>query len=232
MTGKNGVGRLRLPETLTAAELEALLAQVYTTSTTGLRNRTMLQVLAGAGLRVSEVVKLRGVDVDLEAGTLRVNQGKGGKDRVVPVDGETRGWLAAWGEKRKALGLNGRGPFFFGLRTGYQALTTRYVQGLVARLAEAAEIAKHVSPHTFRHTYATRLLDRGFTIREVQTLLGHADVSTTMIYTHVSPEALRQKIQAEPEPKREDPQVAALATALGNLSADQREALVAALGGK
>ena len=105
MTGKNGGGWRRLPETRTAAELEALLGKVYTTSTTGLRNRALLQVLAGAGLWVSEVVNLRGVDVDLEAGTLPVNLGKGGKDRVVPVDGATRGWLAAWAERRKALGF-------------------------------------------------------------------------------------------------------------------------------
>jgi len=200
-TGERRRGR-RLPVVLTEGELEALLCQVTsTTSTTGLRNRTMLAVMAGAGLRVSEVCDLRGYDADLARGELRVNEGKGGKDRVVPVDGETRGWLAAWGERRKALGLNGRDPLFVGLRTrtaeGYQGLGVSFVQKLVGRLAKAAGIEKAVSPHTLRHTYATRLLDRGFTIREVQMLLGHASIQTTQIYTHVHPEALRAKVQGE-----------------------------------
>ena len=96
----------RLPVALTPAEVEALLATVRTGSTTGLRNRAMLAVMLGAGLRVSEVVNLRGVDVDLQRGEIRVNLGKGGKDRVVPVNGETVAWLQAWAEKRKALGLD------------------------------------------------------------------------------------------------------------------------------
>ena len=236
----------RLPVTLSEAEAQALLAQVYTTSTTGLRNRTMLQVMLGAGLRVSEVVNLRGVDVDLEAGTLRVNLGKGAKDRVVPVDAETRGWLRAWAEKRASLGLNGRAPFFFGLRTrtttkGYRALSTRYVQQLVAVLAAAAGIQKRVSPHTLRHTYATRLLNhQGFNLREVQTLLGHANVATTQIYTHVEPEALRAKVQQEapatastvaPQPAEAEPSLQALAQALSKLKPQQRAALARAIGG-
>ena len=228
----------RLPVTLATDEVDALLATVNTGCTTGLRNRTMLQVMLVAGLRVSEVVELRGVDVDLQKGTLRVNQGKGSKDRVVPVDRETIGWLQAWSEKRKALGLNGKAAFFVGLREGItgrgerkagQGLTPRYVQGLIATLAEAAGIEKRVSPHVLRHTYATRLLDRGLNIREVQTLLGHASVQTTQVYTHVNPEELREKLQAEPVNSQSsvvDPQVLALAQALGNLTTEQREALV------
>ena len=228
----------RLPVTLTPDEVAALLATVNTSCTTGLRNRTMLQVMLGAGLRVSEVTALRGVDVDMQKGTVRVNLGKGGKDRVVPVDRETLGWLQAWSEKRKGLGLNGKEAFFVGLREGKtgrgqrehgDGLGARYVQGLVTRLARAAGIEKRVSPHTLRHTYATRLLDRGFNIREVQTLLGHANVATTQVYTHVNEEELRAKLQAEPTPTV-DPQVAALATALGNLSPEQRQALGAVLG--
>ncbi|NQT82021.1 tyrosine-type recombinase/integrase [bacterium] len=221
----------RLPVTLTDAEVEALLSAIYSTkSTTGLRNRTMLQVMVGAGLRVSEVVALKGHDLDLEKGTIRVNLGKGGKDRVVPVDQATQGWLRAWSERRKSLGKNARDPFFFGLRTQGKALLPRYVHHLVATLAKAAGIAKRVSPHVLRHTYASRMLSRGLNLREVQQLLGHANVSTTQIYTHVNPEELRRKIQ-QPEEKEEkvDPQVLALAQALAALPEETRKALAAKL---
>lgn len=193
----------RLPETLSAQEVQALVAQVNTKSTTGLRNRAMLAAMLGAGLRVSEVVALYAADIDWQAGTLRVNGGKGGRDRVIPVDGETLAHLRAWAEKRKTLGVNGRQPFFCRVRTNAGArqlpaggITTRTVQALVTRLGREAGIEKQKThPHALRHTYATGLLDRGFTIREVQELLGHEDVSTTMIYTHVNPEALRAKVQ-------------------------------------
>jgi len=233
----------RLPVTLTPEETEALLARVRTGSPTGLRNRAMLQAMLGAGLRVSEVVGLRGVDVDLKKGTIRVNLGKGSKDRVVPVDGQTRGWLQAWSEKREALGFNGRQPFFPGLRGGRtgqgerkrgDALTPRYVQFLVKRLAEAAGIEKRVTPHTLRHTYATRMLERpGLTIRDVQTLLGHANVANTQIYTHVNEEELREKVQAEDQAQEPtvDPQVQELARAIAALDQKQREALVKMLTG-
>ena len=168
----------RLPHVLTEAEVAALLARVNTRCPTGLRNRAALAAMLGAGLRVSELCALRGVDVDLARGTVRVNLGKGGKDRVIPVDQETRGWLQAWAERRAGLQLNGQGAFFPGLRIGRtgagvrkrgEALRPRYWQGLLTRLAEAAEIeGKRVSPHVLRHTYATRRLDRGFSIREAQ----------------------------------------------------------------
>jgi len=232
----------RLPITLTSAEEEALLATVKTRCTTGLRNRTMLQVMLGAGLRVSEVVNLRGVDVDLAQGEIRVNLGKGGKDRVVPVNAETLGWLQAWAEKRKTLGLNGRAPFFVGLREGPtgrgqrqqgEGLTPRYLQALVGRLGQAAGIEKRVSPHILRHTYATRLLDQGFNIREVQTLLGHSNVATTQVYTHVNPEELRRKVQAEDRQEAAvDEETLALAQALKSLPEEQKKTLLAALSGK
>ena len=234
----------RLPVTLTPEEVEAILATVNTKSTTGLRNRAMLQAMIGAGLRVSEVTALRGVDVDLQKGTVRVNLGKGSKDRVVPIDQETRAWLYAWSAKRDALGLNGRQAFFPGIRTGRtgrgdrkqgDALSPRYVQLLVSRLGEAAAIEKRVTPHTLRHTYATRMLERpGLTIRDVQTLLGHANVATTQVYTHVNEDELREKVQAEDQMQGPtvDPQVAALAAAVAGLSEEQRAALAKALTGE
>ena len=220
----------RLPVTLTPAEVDALLATVNTACTTGLRNRTMLQVMLGAGLRVSEVVALRGVDVDLQAGTLRVNQGKGSKDRVVPVGSDTLQWLQAWAGKRKDLGLNGKEAFFVGLREGAtgrgdrehgQGLTTRYLQGLVSALAEAAGIEKQVTPHTLRR--------EGATVEHVRRLLGHANLQTTQVYLHVNDEDLRRLVQAEEAPTV-DPQVQALAAALANLTQEQREALAGLLG--
>lgn len=223
---------------ITPAEEKALLAVVRDSSTTGLRNRAMVQLMLGAGLRVSEVCALRGVDVDLQRGEVRVNEGKGGKDRVVPVAAETRGWLQAWAGKREALGLNGRAPFFVGIREGPtgqgnrekgQGLGVRYVQTLVARLAAAAGIEKRVSPHTLRHTYATRRLNEGFNVREVQTLLGHSNVSTTQVYTHVSPDELRAKVQAQDATEQPDPATLELAKVLQALPAEQRLALVAAL---
>lgn len=200
----HAAGRKRIPVTLTQGRVAALERVVRTTSTTGVRNRAMIAVMLGAGLRVSELVALRGVDVDQARGTIRGDQGKGDKDRVVPVDDEARGWLQAWAQKRATLSLNGRAPFFVGLREGRtgtgerkrgEGLKVRYVQTLLKRLAEAARIEQRVTPHILRHTYATRMLDRGFNLREVQTLLGHADVSTTQVYTHVSDHELREKVQ-------------------------------------
>lgn len=228
-------GKKRLPVTLTETESQALLAQVNPKSATGLRNRAMLAAMLGAGLRVSEVVNLYPADVDFAEGTLRVNEGKGGKDRVIPVDPETLGWLRAWAEKRKALGQNGRQPFFCRVKltaldttgkapavrqmnTG-DPLNVRSVQALVSRLAREAGIDKDVHPHILRHTYASRLLDRGFTIREVQDLLGHADVSTTMIYTHVNPAALKAKMQGQAATADLGAQIAALRNQLAALEA-------------
>ena len=222
---------------LTEAEEGALVAQVNTASTTGLRNRALLAVLLGAGLRVAEVVALRAGEVDYTAGQVRVNAGKGDKDRIVPVDGETLAYLRAWAEKRAALGLNGRQPLFCRLRRqGFgegglgSPMSADNVQALVSRLTRAAGIEKHVTPHVLRHTYACKLLRRpGATLTDVQLALGHSRLATTAIYLHAEPEHLRRVVQGEPAPA--DPQVAALAQALGNLSAEQRAALVAALGG-
>jgi len=230
--------RKRLPETLSQSEIAALRDIVRTTSATGLRNRALVEMMLAAGLRVSEVCALRGVDVDLAGGTVRVNRGKGGKDRVVPILPEALPWLRLWADKRAGLGLDGRAPFFVGLRSGRtghgyrergDGIKPRFVQALVKRLANAAGIQRRVTPHVLRHTYATGLLDRGFNLREVQVLLGHARLETTEVYTHVNPEDLRRKVAALDEaPNTEaDGQVAALAKALAALTFEQRQALAA-----
>ncbi len=230
----------RLPKVLTDEEVEKLLAQVRTRSVTGLRNRAMIAAMLGAGLRVSEVIKLMPSDVDFAEGLVRVNDGKGGRDRVVPVDGDTLAHLRAWAEKRKALGLTGRQRFFCRIRRSGiggeplkrgGAMTTSNVQGLVKRLARGAGIERDfgggrkrrrgLGPHILRHTYATRLQDRGFSIREIQELLGHRDVSTTMVYTHVNPTALKAKVQAR-DAEPEDP-IAALTAELQALRAEVAE---------
>lgn len=185
----------RLPVVLTKQELDDMRAEIPRRSATGIRNRAMIEAMAGAGLRVSEVVALMPRDIDWAQGEVRVNQGKGNKDRVIPVTAETLGWLSAWNSKRGELGVNGRHAFFCGIRTEGARLTTRAVHDMVSGLAKRAGVEKAVGPHTLRHTYATALLDQGMSIREVQDLLGHSDVSTTMVYTHVNPEALRAKIQ-------------------------------------
>jgi len=234
-TGANeatkGKRRRRLPVTLTETEEAALVGQVNTNSTTGLRNRALLAVLLGAGLRVAEAVAVRPGDVDYTAGQVRVNAGKGDKDRIVPVDSETLAHLRAWSEKRKGLGINGHQRLFCRLRSqGFgegglgSPMSCDNVQALVTRLAKAAELEKHVTPHVLRHTYACKLLRRpGAVLTDVQLALGHARLATTAIYLHAEPEHLRRVVQGETAPV--DP----LAAALAGLSEGQREAIAAAL---
>lgn len=224
MTNKTGKKRAqtrkgRLPDVLKEAEVEALRDQC-TQSATGLRNRALIELMLSAGLRVSEAVELMPGDIDWKRGEIRVNDGKGEKDRIVPVDSTTLAHLQAWSSKREALGINGHQPFLVGIRT-LEGMTTRNAYAIINKQAELAGIEQSVNPHMLRHTYATRLLDDGYTIREVQQLLGHADVSTTMIYTHVNPAALRKKIQADDT----DDGVQELARRLQELPEDQRAAL-------
>ncbi len=179
----------RLPKVISKQDAQKLLAVPNVKCPTGLRNRVMLDVMYRAGLRVSEVVKLKPGNIRWESGEIEVRDGKGGKDRVVPVDHETLDWLRQWEDKRPK---NGR---FFSTLQG-KPLDARYIRQVVDRCADKAGLdRKLVSPHVFRHSFATEKLDEGFTLREVQELLGHANVSTTQIYTHVSPAALREKIQ-------------------------------------
>ena len=184
----------RLPVVLERSDVDQLLISPSCRYPTGLRNRVVLEVLAYAGLRVSEVVALRGGDIAWDSRMLEVRGGKGGKDRVVPLRQGTVGWLTAWQACRVNRGLTGTATFFCTLKGG--PLSVRYLQQMVKRMAKRAglEQAASVTPHTLRHTYATGLLDDGFNIREVQLLLGHSSVATTQIYTHVRPLVLAEKI--------------------------------------
>ncbi len=176
---------MRLPGVLSQEEVERLLAALVTSNPLGIRDKAMLEVLYAAGLRVSELVTLRLSDVDLEVGYVRC-QGKGGKDRVVPLgsDAQTavRQYLAT---SRPHLQKGRSSPVLFLNRLG-GPMTRQGFWKLLRAHAVAAGIDRRVTPHTLRHSFATHLLERGADLRAVQMMLGHADISTTQIYTHVS----------------------------------------------
>jgi len=216
----------RLPTVLEPAEARALLDQPNVNCPTGLRNRALLEVMYRAGLRNAEARHLRPGDIRWSTGMIEVRDGKGGKDRTVPVDGETLARLKAWQAIRPA------GRYFFNTLKGGE-LSPRYLQALMKRLAAKAGIeqAERVTPHVLRHSYATHLLNDGFTIREVQTLLGHSSVQTTQIYTHVSPKDLAAKIQKRSGNGDQRDRVKLLTEKLLALPPDALEALTEALNG-
>ncbi|MGZ5156311.1 MAG: site-specific tyrosine recombinase XerD [Caldimonas sp.] len=181
---------LRVPKSLSEAQVERLLAAPDVDSLLGLRDRTMLELMYASGLRVSELVGLKTVDVSFVEGALRVT-GKGAKERLVPFGEEAHAWMKRYlGEARAAI-LGGRSSdaFFVTARGG--PMTRQMFWKLVKAHALAAGIAVPLSPHTLRHAFATHLLNHGADLRAVQMLLGHADISTTTIYTHVARERLK-----------------------------------------
>ena len=214
----------KLPETLQRSEAKALLEQPSLSCPTGIRNRAMLELMYHAGLRLGEVVGLRPSDIRWEAGELHLTHTKGGRHRVVPLSEETLGYLRLWAEKRPA----GRSKRFFTTLKG-KPVSPRYVQAMVAREAHNAGIERRVHPHMLRHTYATELLDEGYNIREVQELLGHANLSTTQIYTHVNLGVLKEKVRQRGQSPAEADEVQQLAQVLAKLPKEQRAALAEAL---
>lgn len=180
-----------LPDSLTEAEVEALLAQPDVTDILGMRDRTMLEVLYATGLRVSELVSLKLEQLNLRQGLIRCI-GKGNKERLVPIGELAQDWLQDYMiESRPAL-LNGQlTDDLFPTRRG-KAMTRQAFWYIIKRYARQAHIDKPLSPHTLRHAFATHLLNHGADLRVVQILLGHADLSTTQIYTHVAKARLKQ----------------------------------------
>nr|WP_315494614.1 site-specific tyrosine recombinase XerD [uncultured Rhodoferax sp.] len=183
----------RIPKTLTEAQVEALLVAPDTSEALGVRDRTMLELMYASGLRVSELVELRVLNVGLNEGVLRV-MGKGSKERMVPF-GEVAGeWLQRYlGQARvELLGPKQTQDLFVTVRGSKagSAMTRVMFWTLVKRYALQAGIRVPISPHTLRHAFATHLLNHGADLRSVQMLLGHADISTTTIYTHVARERL------------------------------------------
>jgi integrase/recombinase XerD len=181
----------RLPDALGAKDVDALLADPSQPERRGLRNVALLELLYACGLRVSEAVALRGSQLNLEAGFVTV-MGKGGKERVVPLGRAARAALEAYFARERPELLRGRASPFVFIGPGGRQLTRQAVWKLVKRRARGAGLAGRVSPHTLRHTFATHLLGGGADLRVVQTLLGHADIATTQIYTHVTPGRLRE----------------------------------------
>ncbi|MDE2566475.1 MAG: site-specific tyrosine recombinase XerD [Burkholderiales bacterium] len=181
---------LRVPRTLSEAQVEALLGAPDTGTPLGLRDRTMIELMYASGLRVSELVQLPGVSLSLNEGVVRVH-GKGQRERLVPFGAEAHAWLGRYlAEARGALLAGKTSDALFVTRRG-SGMTRQMFWRLLKRHALAAGITAPLSPHTLRHAFATHLLNHGADLRAVQMLLGHADIGTTTIYTHVARERLR-----------------------------------------
>ncbi|GAA4012621.1 site-specific tyrosine recombinase XerD [Actimicrobium antarcticum] len=180
----------RFPKTLSEAHVVALLQAPDVTTPLGLRDRTMLEVMYASGLRVTELVLLKSIEVSLNDGVLRVT-GKGSKTRLVPFGEEARSWIERYLKDARAAILDGQmcDALFVTARGG--PMTRQMFWILVRKYATLAEIHAPLSPHTLRHAFATHLLNHGADLRVVQLLLGHADISTTQIYTHVARERLK-----------------------------------------
>ncbi|MES9880909.1 MAG: site-specific tyrosine recombinase XerD [Sedimenticola sp.] len=179
-----------LPKSLTEEEVETLLEAPDVGDAEGFRDRAMLEVLYATGLRVSELVGLRLEQVSLNQGVVRVI-GKGGKERLVPLGDEAVSWMTDFLNSARQELLKGRlCADFFPTRRG-AAMTRQAFWYRIKKHAAAASITKHLSPHTLRHAFATHLLNHGADLRVVQMLLGHSDLSTTQIYTHVAQARLK-----------------------------------------
>jgi integrase/recombinase XerD len=175
----------RLPTVLSSDEVDRLLAPGQPTAPQGLRDRAMLEVLYASGLRVSELVGLRLADLNLAGGILRV-LGKGNKERLVPIgDAAVESLRIYLADGRPKLERRRASPHLFLGRHG-RGLTRQMFWQLLKRYVRAAGITKPVTPHTLRHSFATHLLERGADLRSVQLMLGHADIGTTQIYTHLT----------------------------------------------
>jgi integrase/recombinase XerD len=179
-----------LPETLHAPDIERLLEAVETTEPLGLRDRAILELLYGSGLRASELVGARLENLDLDHGVIRVI-GKGSKTRIVPVGGKAREAIHTYLEReRPALVSKKTGSHVFISHHGKNFTTVRLWQ-IVKKYAKRAGLPQNVYPHLLRHSFATHLLGGGADLRIIQELLGHADIATTEIYTHVENSRLR-----------------------------------------
>ncbi|MCX7184997.1 MAG: site-specific tyrosine recombinase XerD [Nitrosospira sp.] len=180
-----------LPKSLTEVEVEALLAIPDVERPLGLRDRAMLEVLYASGLRVSELVALKVVQVSSNMGVVRV-MGKGSKERLAPLGEEALDWINRYTTEARPALLGGKISDALFVTARGAAMTRQAFWHLIKRHARCAGIDKSLSPHTLRHAFATHLLNHGADLRVVQLLLGHADISTTQIYTHVARERLKQ----------------------------------------
>jgi integrase/recombinase XerD len=175
-----------LPKSLSLEEIDRLLHAPDTTTPRGLRDRALIELLYATGLRVSELVALRPEDVHLEAGYLTTT-GKGRKQRLVPVGDEAAEWIGRYVREARPLLLGKRRSprLFVNARGGGPGITRVGFWKILKGYAKAVGLARQVSPHVLRHSFATHLLERGADLRAIQMMLGHADLSTTQIYTHI-----------------------------------------------
>ena len=184
------IGR-SLPRSLSESEVEALLAAPAVADPLGHRDRTMLEVLYATGLRVSELVHLKLAQVNLNQGLIRV-LGKGNRERLIPLGEEAVRWLKTFIDSGRAdILLDRSTDFLFPTRRG-DRMTRQAFWHIIKRYARKASVDRDLSPHTLRHAFATHLLNHGADLRVVQMLLGHSDLSTTQIYTHVARERLKE----------------------------------------
>jgi integrase/recombinase XerC len=201
------MAKRRLPQPLEPEEMRAVLAIPNKKAPTGLRNRTMVALMAESGLRVSEVVNLRMRDLSKKRDRLRIIDGKGG-DRYVPLTEAGTARLVAWLAVREQIVPDSELVFPQLRSTAYRdpihraepkargtKLSTAYMRALTARLGRKAGVERRTNPHAFRHTAATAMVDAGYTLPEVQAMLGHQNVATTSIYTHVSDRRLADKVR-------------------------------------
>ena len=174
-----------LPKIMSIPEVEALLAAIDTTRPRGLRNAAMLEIMYGAGLRVSELIHLRLSDINLDANLVRV-MGKGARERMVPIGSQAGKAAMQWKDQARPLVLKHLTSQYLFVARGTQPMTRQGFWKIIKKYAAAAGISRNITPHTLRHSFATHLLEGGADLRSVQTMLGHADISTTQIYTHIS----------------------------------------------
>lgn len=181
----------RTPKTLSEAQVEALLAAPDLNTARGLRDRAMLETLYATGVRVSELVYIKVLEVSLNEGVLRVVMGKGGKDRLVPLGAEAAHWIARYLRTARPELAGARVSDALFLTARAAPMSRQAFWQLIKKYAVIAGINAPLSPHVLRHAFATHLLNHGADLRVVQLLLGHADISTTQIYTHVARERLK-----------------------------------------
>jgi integrase/recombinase XerD len=180
----------RFPKTLSEADVEALLAAPDVITPLGMRDRTMLEVLYAAGLRVSELISLKTFEVDVGAGVVRV-LGKGSKVRMVPLGDEAVDWVRRYEKDFRPSLLKRKSSDHLFLTTRGTGMTRQAFWQNIKRYGARAVPGKHFSPHVLRHAFATHLINHGADLRVVQLLLGHADISSTQIYTHVARERMK-----------------------------------------
>ncbi|MFC1740490.1 site-specific tyrosine recombinase XerD [Pseudomonadota bacterium] len=188
-----------LPKALSEQQVEALLEAPDVEAPLGLRDRTMLELMYATGLRVSELISLEAVNLGINQGVVRV-RGKGGKERLVPLGEEALSWLQRYLEESRPELLKGADCALVFVTRRKSGMTRQAFWYAIRKHALAAEISQDVSPHMLRHSFATHLLNHGADLRVVQLLLGHSDLSTTQIYTHIAREGLKQ-LHSEHHPR-------------------------------